>query len=51
MQSSLYASFKVMENNQEVTMTSLEVVELINKFREEECRSPHSPVFLFRRIR
>ncbi|MDU6984265.1 MAG: ORF6C domain-containing protein [Terrisporobacter othiniensis] len=36
MQSSLYASFKVMENNQEVTMTSLEVIELINKFREEE---------------
>lgn len=36
MQSSLYASFKVMENNQEATMTSLEVVDLINKFRKEE---------------
>jgi len=36
MQSSLYASFKVMENNQEVRMTSLEVVDLINKFRQEE---------------
>ena len=36
MQSSLYASFKVMENNQEATMTSLEVVDLVNRFRKEE---------------
>lgn len=36
MQSSLYASYKIIENNQETTMTSLEVVELINKFRKEE---------------
>ena len=36
MQSSLYQSFKIMENNQEATMTSLEVVELVNKFRKEE---------------
>lgn len=36
MNSSLYQSFKVMENNQEATMTSLEVVDLINKFRKEE---------------
>ncbi len=36
MNSSLYQSFKVMENNQEATMTSLEVVDLINKFRAEE---------------
>lgn len=36
MQSSLYAGFKVIENNQEATMTSLEVVELVNKFRKEE---------------
>ena len=38
MNSSLYASYKVMESNegQAVTMTSLEVVELINKFRFEE---------------
>lgn len=36
MQSSLYQSYKTIENNQETTMTSLEVVELINKFRKEE---------------
>ena len=36
MNSSLYQSFKVMESNQEATMTSLEVVDLINKFRVEE---------------
>ena len=36
MKSSLYQSFKTMENNQEATMTSLELVELINKFRIEE---------------
>lgn len=36
MNSSLYQSFKVMESNQETTMTSLEVVDLINKFRVEE---------------
>lgn len=36
--SDLYMSYKVMESKevQAVTMTSLEVVELINKFREEE---------------
>ncbi|UEL47329.1 ORF6C domain-containing protein [Terrisporobacter hibernicus] len=36
MKSSLYQSFQVTESNQEATMTSLEVVELINKFRLEE---------------
>lgn len=38
MKSDLYMSYKVMDSNegQAVTMTSLEVVELINKFREEE---------------
>ena len=36
MNSSLYQSFKVIESNQEATMTSLEVVKLINKFRLEE---------------
>ncbi|MDZ4910895.1 hypothetical protein GNF68_18255, partial [Clostridium perfringens] len=36
MNSSLYQSFKVMESNQQTTMTSLEVVELINRFRLEE---------------
>ena len=39
MQSNLYQSFKVIENNQEATMTSLEVVDLINKFRKEEGNS------------
>lgn len=38
MNSSLYESYKVMQSNegQAVTMTSLEVVDLINKFRVEE---------------
>ncbi|WP_434796657.1 ORF6C domain-containing protein [Terrisporobacter vanillatitrophus] len=36
MNSSLYQSFKVIDSNQEATMTSLEVVDLINKFRLEE---------------
>lgn len=36
MNSSLFKSFQIIENNQEATMTSLEVVDLINKFREEE---------------
>ena len=36
MNSSLFKSFQVIENNQEATMTSLEVVDLINKFRVEE---------------
>ena len=36
MNSSLYQSFKMIGSNQEATMTSLEVVDLINKFREEE---------------
>lgn len=39
MQSNLYQSFKVIESNQEATMTSLEVVDLINKFRKEEGNS------------
>lgn len=36
MQSSLYRSLKVTENKQEATITSLELVKLINKFRREE---------------
>lgn len=36
MQSSLYQSFKLMENNKEITMESRKVVELINNFRLEE---------------
>ena len=37
MKSSLYMSYKVMESNKgQATMTSLEVVDLINKFRKEE---------------
>lgn len=36
MKSSLYQSFQVMEGNHEATMTSLDVVELINQFRFEE---------------
>lgn len=36
MNSSLFKSFQIIENNQEATMTSLEVVDLINKFRKEE---------------
>lgn len=36
MKSSLYQSFQIIESNQEATMTSLEVVELINQFRLEE---------------
>ena len=37
MNTSLFKSFQIIENNQEATMTSLEVVDLINKFRREEC--------------
>lgn len=37
MNSSLYESYKTIENNKEVvTMSSLEVVDLINEFRKEE---------------